>query len=122
MYLAPAGFDVTVAADRTVSLRRAEREHAIPSIDRLFESAAAVYRDRLAAVALTGCGTDGARGTVAVRSHGGLVIAQDPVTSAFASMPRAAIAGGAVDLVLPLADIAPTLAALAGPRTVSGAA
>lgn len=113
VYVTPPGFDATVAADRTLSLRRADRRHVVPSVDLLFESAAGVYGERLIAVVLTGSGTDGARGAERVKRLGGLVISQDPETSAFASMPRAAIASGAADVVLPLAQIAPTLVALA---------
>ena len=40
---------------------------------------------------------------------GGTTIAQDESTSEFFSMPRAAIATGAIDFVLPLNEIAPTL-------------
>jgi two-component system, chemotaxis family, protein-glutamate methylesterase/glutaminase len=44
-------------------------------------------------------------------SGGGTVIAQDEASSQVFSMPRAAIATGAVDYVLSLAQIAPALIA-----------
>ena len=37
------------------------------------------------------------------------MIVQDPKTSAFSGMPQAAVATGAVDRVLQLAEIAPAL-------------
>ena len=54
-------------------------------------------------------GRDGATGVEAIKARGGFVIVQDPKTSAFSGMPQAAVATGAVDRVLPLAEIAPAL-------------
>jgi two-component system CheB/CheR fusion protein len=56
-------------------------------------------------VILSGTGADGSLGLKAVKEKGGLVIAQDPDEASFDGMPRNAILTGAVDLVLPLADI-----------------
>jgi len=64
------------------------------------------------AVVLTGSGTDATDGVQRVKAHGGTVIAQDPATAQFFSMPSAAIKTGAVDYVLPVEAIAPALAAI----------
>lgn len=61
---------------------------------------------------LTGRGHDGAAGVRHIRACGGIVIAQDPRTLEFSSMPEAAIATGQVHAVLPLEQIAPRLVAL----------
>jgi two-component system chemotaxis response regulator CheB len=80
----------------------------------LFESAARVFGPRAIAVVLTGSGTDATDGVQAVRTCGGIVIAQDPATVTHASMPTSAIATGAVDHILPIAQIAPKLIELVG--------
>ena len=79
------------------------------SANPLFESAARVFGSNAVAVVLTGSGMDGTDGVQAVKTGGGVVIAQDPATSAHPDMPAAAINTGAVDYVLPLEQIAPTL-------------
>jgi two-component system, chemotaxis family, protein-glutamate methylesterase/glutaminase len=44
-----------------------------------------------------------------VKEHGGIVISQDEASARDSSMPRAAIATGDVDYVLPLTSIARAL-------------
>ena len=61
---------------------------------------------------LTGSGHDGALGVSAIKQRGGTVVAQDEASSEFFGMPSAAIKTGAVDFVLPLEEMAPTLIAL----------
>jgi two-component system chemotaxis response regulator CheB len=113
IYIAPPGFHVLVNADGTLSLSHAELVNFVrPSADLLFESAAASYTDRVIAVVLTGTGEDGADGALAVHKMGGTVLAQDEGSSEFFGMPRAAIATGAVDFVLPLEEIAAALVTL----------
>ncbi len=55
---------------------------------------------------------DGAMGIKAIKEKGGVTIAQDEKTSEFFEMPKAAIETGAVDFILPIQDIAPTIVAL----------
>ena len=85
-----------------------------PAADLLFESIAASFGERAIAVVLTGTGHDGARGAQVVKQAGGTVIVQDEATSEFFGMPGAAIHAGHVDLILPLAQIAPALEKLTG--------
>lgn len=68
---------------------------------------------------LTGSGTDGTDGVQTVKGMGGLVIAQEPASAAFGTMPQSAIGTGAVDHVLPLERIAPTLVRLVGGPSAS---
>ena len=77
-----------------------------PSIDRLFTSSALAMPRRLCAAVLTGMGSDGASGVLAVKAAGGLVLAEAEDTAVVYGMPLAAQASGAVDAVLPLAALA----------------
>jgi two-component system chemotaxis response regulator CheB len=79
-----------------------------PSADVLLASLAAAFGGGALAVILSGSGTDGAAGVVAVKSAGGTVVAQDE-SAEYTGMPEAAIASGSVDLVLPLDEIAPAV-------------
>ncbi|AWK85876.1 chemotaxis protein [Azospirillum thermophilum] len=64
-------------------------------------------------VILSGTGSDGTRGVLAIKSAGGFTAAQEPETAQFDGMPRSAIATGQVDLVLPPQDLPAKLIELA---------
>ncbi len=83
-----------------------------PSIDVTFQSVAKVYGARSAGVLLTGMGSDGAQGLLAIRQAGGVTMAQDEESSPIFGMPRAAIELGAAQQVLPPAGIIRSLNAL----------
>jgi two-component system, chemotaxis family, protein-glutamate methylesterase/glutaminase len=83
--------------------------HMRPSVDRLFESVALVWAAGAVGVVLTGNGVDGASGVSAIKGGGGRTFAQDPAGARYPGMPRAAIATGHVDAVLPLVDIGPAI-------------
>lgn len=80
--------------------------------DLLLSSAAAAYGRRAIGVVLTGLLRDGAVGARAIKRHGGRVLAEDPSTARGADMPRATIATGCVDFVLPVQRMAPAIVAL----------
>ncbi len=82
-----------------------------PAVNALFESGAALG-SRAAAALLTGMGKDGADGLCAMRKAGGLTIAQSEETCIVYGMPRAAVEACGADVILPLDDIAATIAAL----------
>ncbi len=82
-------------------------------VDTLFQSLAEYYRDKSVGIILSGALSDGAEGFVQISAVGGLTIAQLPEEAQHASMPRAAIATGDTDLVLPVREIGRELLRLA---------
>ncbi|HWD71234.1 MAG TPA: chemotaxis protein CheB [Actinomycetota bacterium] len=116
VFVAPPNYHLVVDPGGTLSLTQSELIHFLrPSADILFESVANSFPGRAIAVVLSGTGSDGAKGVKAIKNSGGTVIAQDEDTSEFFGMPSAAIATGSVDVVLPLALIAPALVGLVQP-------
>ncbi|CAI8909359.1 chemotaxis protein CheB [Pseudomonas koreensis] len=106
VYFATPGYHLSVEQDRSLSLSLEDRvHHSRPAIDYLFESAADVYGETLAAVLLTGANHDGARGLAQVKQRGGLTIVQDPQDAQVATMPLAALKIQQPDHVLPIHGI-----------------
>ncbi len=82
-----------------------------PSVDVLFRSAARYAGRNTVAVIMTGMGDDGASGMLEMKQAGAGTIAQDEATSVVFGMPNEAIKRGAVDIVLPLPQIAGSILA-----------
>jgi two-component system, chemotaxis family, protein-glutamate methylesterase/glutaminase len=77
-----------------------------PSVDVLFRSVAVSAGRHAVGVIMTGMGDDGAQGLLEMKETGAITIAQDEASCVVFGMPREAIALGATDFVLPLAQIA----------------
>jgi two-component system, chemotaxis family, protein-glutamate methylesterase/glutaminase len=77
----------------------------LPNIDITMETVAAYAGAMSIGVILTGMGSDGAKGAKAIKSAGGMVLAQDEATSVIFGMPAEAIKLAAVDQVLAIDDI-----------------
>jgi two-component system CheB/CheR fusion protein len=82
-------------------------------IDFFFRSLAQDQRERAIGIVLSGTGSDGTLGVRAIKGEGGMVIAQDPVSTEYDGMPRSAIGTGLVDFVLPPAEMPAHLIAYA---------
>jgi two-component system chemotaxis response regulator CheB len=83
-----------------------------PSATHMFESAGVADGSRLIAVVLTGLGSDGADGLEIAHAAGSYVIAQDEASSVVFGMAAEAVRRGAVDIQLPIGEIAKRLVAL----------
>lgn len=119
-YLAPPGYHLLIEPDRSFSLSVDERvNHARPSIDVLFESAAEVFDEALIGIILTGANTDGARGLKIIKEYGGLAIVQNPENAEVPAMPNAALAATAVDYIVDLEQVTPLLLQLAAQESKS---
>lgn len=98
VYVVVPGKDVTVRGHRLIVQARDSDESMHLPINRTFESLAALG-PRGAAIVLSGTGSDGSVGALAVRNAGGLVIAQTPGTARFDGMPRSLIDARTADVV-----------------------
>ncbi|CPJ64719.1 protein-glutamate methylesterase [Bordetella pertussis] len=87
-----------------------------PSVDVLFHSAAEAAGGNAIGVILTGMGKDGAAGLLAMKRAGARTMAQDEASCVVFGMPREAIALGAADEVVPLADISERILTRLGDR------
>ncbi len=99
VYVIPPNTELTV---KDGFLRLAEprepRGMRLP-IDVLFCSLAGDQGARAIGVVLSGMGSDGTLGLQAIKTQGGLTLAQEPHSAQFDSMPKSAIAAGAADVV-----------------------
>lgn len=77
-------------------------------IDKFFISLAQSHKEHAIGVILSGTASDGAVGLKTIKSKGGITFAQD-VSAQYQGMPKAAIALGSVDFVLPPSEIAKEL-------------
>jgi len=105
--IAPAGRHLVIDSNARLRLdaETAARNGHRPSVDVLFESMADLSTERVAAVLLSGMGSDGVSGIGTLRERGALTIAQNEATSAVFGMPGAALDRGAVDFALAPEDI-----------------
>ena len=78
-------------------------------MDVLFHSVATAVGPAALGVILTGMGSDGGYGLLAMRKSGAETLGQDEKTSVVYGMPRVAYELGAVKRQLPLSIIAPTI-------------
>ena len=110
VYVAVPNKHLVVTPNGKLSLSGAAKVHFCrPAANVLFQSVASSYKARAIAVVLTGRDSDGVLGVLAIKKHGGTVIAQDEASCKCFSMPQAAINTGKVDFVLPPKAIASTL-------------
>ena len=84
-----------------------------PSVNMLFRTGAEVFGGDVAAVVLTGMGSDGTRALPELKRAGACVVAQDKATSVVWGMPGSAVASGCVDSVLPYEEIPGAIGGLA---------
>ncbi|MCC9603239.1 PAS domain-containing protein [Stieleria sp. JC731] len=110
VYVMPPKKEVTLdgLTIRLHDQNRSELPH-LP-IDRFFSSLARVPGVAKAGVVLSGTGSDGSRGVVAINRAGGVVAVESEATAKFSGMPNAAAATGIVDYTLPPQSMANQLA------------
>jgi len=82
-------------------------------VDFFFRSLAQDQHEWAIGIVLSGTASDGTLGLTAIKSEGGLVMAQSPDSAEFDGMPRSAIATGLMDYELPPAEMPAKLLAYA---------
>jgi two-component system chemotaxis response regulator CheB len=117
VFVAPADYHLLVEPGHFSLSTDEPVQHARPSIDVLFESAADVFGAMVIGVVLTGASRDGARGAAQIERRGGSVIVQDPVTAESPTMPAAALAATQTPFIQPLHQIAAMLIQITESKT-----
>ncbi len=118
--LAPPDAHLVISGRGKVSVTAGgPRDGHLPSATLLLESAAKAYAKRAVGVILTGMGSDGVDGLAAIRTAGGMTLAQNQESSVVFGMPGAAISRGIVDHVVAGDELAATLMKLARGQEVA---
>ncbi|MEZ4867481.1 MAG: chemotaxis protein CheB [Caldilineaceae bacterium] len=105
VYVIPPNHNLALQ-DAQIRLLPLETERrARAPIDHFLRTLADTHATRAIGIILSGAGSDGAIGLRRIKEVGGLTLVQDPVEAESDTMPRSAIVTGAVDLVLPVAQM-----------------
>ncbi len=111
--IAPGGKQMRVVRSGGIYNVRCTSEGKIcghcPSVEVLMQSAAKYVAKNAIGVMLTGMGSDGSQGMLAMRNAGAKTFAQDEKTSVVFGMPKVAHDVGGVEKLLPLENIGKTI-------------
>lgn len=107
IYLAPSDYHLLIEKNYTFSLDHFEKvNYSRPSIDVSFQSAAEVYKNRLAGLLLSGANSDGMAGLQQIKKHQGITAIQDPQSAVVSFMPLHALLNVKIDQILPIEEMA----------------
>ena len=120
VYVIPPNRDLTLSAGVLHLAPPAQPRGLRLPINLLLSSLARDQGDRAVGVVLSGMGSDGTLGLQAIKSQGGLTLAQSPESAQFDSMPKNAIAAGCVDIVGPPADLPGHIMRIAAEQRAAG--
>ena len=99
VYVIPPNADLSILHDSLYLLEPiAPRGLRLP-IDFFFRALADDRQEQGIGVILSGMGSDGTLGVRAIKERGGLVLAQDPLTAKFDSMPKSIIDAGLAEII-----------------------
>ncbi len=100
LYVVTGEHDAVIENGRIILLSPVEKKASRPNINRLFNSLAVSEGSQAVGIILSGTGSDGTSGLIAIKSAEGITIAQDPSTASYEVMPLTSIQAHAVDIVL----------------------
>jgi two-component system, chemotaxis family, protein-glutamate methylesterase/glutaminase len=111
LYICPGGQHLRVTPTGRIQLDASTgRIHGyLPNMDVTLESVAAYAGSWSIVAVLTGMGNDATSGAKAIKSAGGLVLAQDEASCVIFGMPAEVIKAGLADQVLSLDDVYPAI-------------
>ena len=109
IYLIAPGETLTIADNHFHTEKFSEPRGVRRPINDFFVSLARHSGLNAVGIVLSGTGSDGSDGVAEIKGAGGLVLVQNPKEAKYDGMPRSAIATGACDLVLPVAEMVPVL-------------
>lgn len=113
IHVIPPNKLIGLSARRLTLAPRGETDSHL-AVDHFLRGLAEQDGNRAIGVVLSGNGSDGSQGLVAIKTAGGITFAQDESTAKYPLMPRSAIATRCVDFVLAPDGIARELARLSG--------
>jgi two-component system CheB/CheR fusion protein len=100
VYLIPNNKYMIIKDNKLYLTDKSKMEVPHLTINTFFNSLAAYNGKKAIGIILSGMGSDGSEGIKAIKEAGGMIIARNPETSQFSSMPAHAIATDMVDFIL----------------------
>ena len=105
VYIIPPGKGLAIDNGRLKLTNFTQPRGLRRPIDDFFASLAYDCQSNAACVILSGTGADGSTGLRVIKEHGGVCVAQDPLTARYDGMPLSAINSGLVDFIKHPRDI-----------------
>ncbi|MET3697965.1 two-component system chemotaxis response regulator CheB [Bacillus oleivorans] len=110
VYIAPGGVHLEIkksGSSLIFEMNDKDPVHGVrPSVDLLFQSAAALEEYEKIAVIMTGMGSDGTKGLELLKQQGQTIaIAESEQTCMVYGMPKSAVSAGLVDIIVNVEDI-----------------
>lgn len=100
VYMIPGIKNIQIKDKKLVLTDRPSGKQVNFSIDIFFNSLALEQKEKALAIILSGTGSDGTKGSMAIKEEGGTVFVQSSDSSTFDGMPRSVISHGLADYVL----------------------
>lgn len=116
VYVIPPNRDLSLLHGTLYLLEPAAPRGLRLPIDFFFRSLAEDQQDQSIGVILSGMGSDGTLGLLAIKEKAGMVFVQEPSSAKFDGMPRSAIDAGAADIIAPVEELPEKILACIGHR------
>ncbi len=100
VYLIPSDSFMTISNNSLLLTDKENQKAPHLTVNTFFNSLAADYGNKAIGIVLSGLGSDGTQGVIAIKKAGGMIMVRNPNNTEFSGMPENAIATGVVDFVL----------------------